>query len=98
MALASRVTGQAPARLGVVARLLVSPAERRKGLGTSLLATAADAALSRGLWPILDVAASFDDAIRLYQRAGWVCAGQVTVRLPEAEPLDEFVYIGPEPQ
>lgn len=98
MALASQVTGRAPAELGVIARLLVSPAERRKGLGTSLLAIAADAALARGLWPILDVAASFGPAIRLYQRTGWVCAGQVTVRLPESEPLDEFVYIGPAPQ
>jgi len=99
MALACDATGRSPEQLCVVARLLVSPADRRKGLGGSLppRATAAEAGLGRGLWPILDVAAHFGAAIGLYENAGWICAGRVTVPFPDEEPLDELVYVGPPP-
>ena len=80
MALASEATGWPPDRLCVVTRLFVSPAERRSGIGRSLLGQAAEAGLARGLRPILDVAVHFETAIRLYERAGWTSAGQVTVR------------------
>lgn len=95
MALGCDATGRSPDQLCVVARLLVSPAHRRRGLGGSLLATAADAGLARGLWPILDVAAHFSAAIELYENAGWICAGRVTVRFLDEESLDELVYVGP---
>lgn len=98
MALACDATGRSLEQLCVVARLLVSPADRRRGLGGSLLATAAEAALGRGLWPILDVAAHFGAAIGLYENAGWICAGRVTVPFPDEEPLDELVYVGPSPE
>ncbi len=78
-------------------RLFVAPSHRREGLGGSLLTTAADAGLARGLWPILDVAAHFGDAIRLYEKAGWTRVGRVTVAFPDDEPLEELVYIGPAP-
>lgn len=97
MALASQVSGRPPERLCVVTRLFVSPAERRTGVGGSLLGRAARTGLARGLRPILDVAAHFDTAIRLYERAGWTCAGQVTVTFIGEEPLDELVYLGPAP-
>ncbi len=95
MALASQATRRPPDRLCVVARLLVAPTDRGRGLGGHLLATAAEAGLARGLWPILDVASHFEPAIRLYAKSGWACAGQVTVHLPRSEPLDEVVYIAP---
>jgi GNAT superfamily N-acetyltransferase len=98
MALAGEVTGRAPERLGVVARLLVAPAHRRKGLGGTLLGVAAQAAHDRGRWPILDVAVHFHAAIGLYERSGWVRAGRVDVPFRDAEPLAEYVYIGPTPR
>ena len=97
MALAGEATGRASDRLGVVARLLVAPAHRRKGLGGALLDVAAQAAHERGRWPILDVATHFDAAIGLYERSGWICAGRVSVAFRDAEPLAEYVYIGPTP-
>ncbi|MGH2351012.1 MAG: GNAT family N-acetyltransferase [Chloroflexota bacterium] len=97
MALAGEATGRAPERLGVVARLLVAPAHRRKGLGRALLGVAAQAAHDRDRWPILDVATDFDAAIGLYERSGWVRAGRVDVRFRDAEPLAEYVYVGPGP-
>lgn len=96
MGVGSAATGRPPEELCVVARLFVSPTERSAGIGSSLLALAADAGLARGLRPILDVAAHLDDAIRLYERAGWICAGQVTVEFQEEAPLEELVYIGPD--
>jgi len=96
MAVGSAATGLPLEQLCVVARLLVSPTERNAGIGSSLLALAADAGLARGLRPILDVAAHFDNAIRLYERAGWIRAGRVTVDFQEEAPLEELVYIGPD--
>ena len=83
--------------LGVVARLLVHPEARRRGVGAALLETAIDAARERGLTPILDVAVEFDAAVRLYERSGWTRIGTVTVHLPDAEPLEELVYRAPPP-
>lgn len=97
MEVGSAATGRPPEQLCVVARLFVSPTERNAGIGSSLLALAADAGLARGLRPILDVAAHLGNAIRLYERAGWMCAGQVTVDFHNEAPLRELVYIGPDP-
>lgn len=97
MALGSAATGRPPEQLCVVARLFVSPTERKAGIGSSLLTLAADAGLARGLWPVLDVATHLNNAIRLYERAGWMCAGQVTVDFHNEAPLEELVYIGPAP-
>lgn len=97
MEVGSAATGRLPEQLCVVARLFVSPTERNAGIGSSLLAIAANAGLARGLRPILDVAAHLDNAIRLYERAGWVCAGRVTVDFHKEAPLAELVYIGPDP-
>lgn len=96
MAIGSAATGRPPEQLCVVARLFVSPTERKAGIGSSLLALAAEAGLARGLRPILDVATHLDDAIRLYERAGWICAGQVTVDFHNEPPLEELVYVLPD--
>jgi GNAT superfamily N-acetyltransferase len=86
-----------PDRLGVVARLLVSPARRRQGVARGLLEVACEEAHSRGLWPILDVVTYQHAAIALYEKGGWTRAGQVTSRYGDDVVLDEFVYLGPQP-
>ncbi len=55
VAMASEALKLPADRLGVVARLLVSPQHRRRGTGRSLLEVASKQAHARGLWPILDV-------------------------------------------
>ena len=97
MATASEALGLPADRLGVVARLLVAPGHRRHGLGRSLLEVATGGAHARGLWPILDVVAGREAAIGLYERCGWVRAGQVTVRWGDRPEVDEIVYLGPRP-
>jgi GNAT superfamily N-acetyltransferase len=81
--------------IGVVARLFVAPSCRRRGVAQRLLATAAAEARARGLAPILDVVTTLVNAIALYDRAGWVCAGTVRLYLPDGSELDELVYVAP---
>lgn len=94
--LASEVLGQPVDRLGIVARLLVAPWGRRRGVGRDLLEAAAGEALARGLWPILDVATQLEAAIHLYERCGWTPVGDVTVQLGGDFTLEERVYRSPE--
>lgn len=96
LALASETLRQPTDRLGVIARLLVSPNSRRDGVGRSLLDIASRDALARGLWPVLDVATHYNAAISLYEHCGWVRAGQVAVELSGGVTLEEYVYLGPE--
>jgi GNAT superfamily N-acetyltransferase len=67
---------------------------RRKGVGRLLLGAATDAALSRGLVPILDVWAELRPAIAMYTAAGWERLGTVIVVLPIG-PHDVDVFVGP---
>ena len=96
-AMASEALSEPPERLGVVARLLVGPGFRGRRIGRFLLTTASEEACARGLWPILDVATQFQNAIGLYQSCGWVRVGQVTVRLPDGRDLEELVYVAAAP-
>lgn len=96
MALASQATGRRAEALAVVARLLVSPHVRRKGVGRALLTTAAAAAVGLGRWPVLDVARHLTAAIALYQACGWRCAGVVTLKFTDGTALDEYVFIAPD--
>ena len=93
--LAVEATGLPAARLGVVARLLVSPRVRRAGIGRSLLDVAAGHAARLGLQPVLDVVDRHEAAIRLYENSGWTCAGRVTVTFGRGLPIDELVFLGP---
>ena len=95
MTVASEFLGQPPERLGVVARLFVSPTARRLGTGRLLLEAAWQDALARGRWPILDVVTQLEGAIELYETCGWVRAGEVTLALPDGREVREFVYVGP---
>jgi GNAT superfamily N-acetyltransferase len=79
-----------------VARLLVSPDTRREEIGRTLLKAASSEAIGRGLWPILDVVTTFEDAVNLYESCGWVRVGQVTFRFHDGGSVEEFVYVGPQ--
>jgi GNAT superfamily N-acetyltransferase len=96
MDLAMKSTGLPAARLGVIARLLVSPNTRRLGIGQSLLHVAAGHAVELGLRPILDVVDRHEAAIKLYESSGWTRAGMVTVTFGPDVVINEFVFIGPE--
>ncbi len=61
----------------VVARLFVDPARRRQGIGRSLLGAAVEASTELERHCILDVWSELDDAIALYERAGWLRIGEV---------------------
>jgi GNAT superfamily N-acetyltransferase len=98
MNLASRALGVDAARLGVVARLLVTPSTRRSGAGRLLLETATAAARARSLVPILDVGTRHAAAIALYDAAGWTRLGTIEVEFRGGVSLEEFVYVAPEPQ
>jgi GNAT superfamily N-acetyltransferase len=93
--IASSALGRPADQLAVVARLFVSPRARGKGAGRRLLDTATAEAISRGLWPVLDVDADLAPAIALYESRGWARAGMVTVRFSDGHSLNEYVYTGP---
>jgi GNAT superfamily N-acetyltransferase len=97
MALAGHSVKRPSNGLGVVARLLVSPDARREGVGRSLLQKASDECATRGLSPILDVVTSHRAAIKLYEAAGWVRAGEVISHFDDGTSLHEFVYVLPPP-
>jgi len=97
MDLGRRTTGLGDDGLAVVARLLVSPTARRRGLGRALLQVAANNARAMGLRPILDVVATYEAAIRLYETEGWERLGTVQFPLPDGGTVDEHVYLSPIP-
>ena len=82
-------------QLGVVARLFGSPQHRRIGIGTGLLAAAADAARDRGLIPILDVWVELRVAIAMYESCGWRMLGTLDAELPDGRRLPEHVFVAP---
>ena len=75
-----------------VARLLVDPNTRRRGIGRALLDHATRAALEADLVPVLDVVASARKAIALYEATGWAQVGTAELRLPDGSVLTELVY------
>jgi GNAT superfamily N-acetyltransferase len=95
MALATEALATTPEHLAVVARLLVDPESRGRGIGRSLLASATRHALDLGRWPILDVVSRFQMAINLYESSGWVRVGQVTLGLADGTDVEEIVYAAP---
>jgi GNAT superfamily N-acetyltransferase len=84
-----------PREVGVIARLLVAPSARRRGIGRGLLDVAASEARRRGLIPILDVVTRHASAIALYEDAGWTRLGQVDCDLPDGTQVEEFIYRAP---
>jgi GNAT superfamily N-acetyltransferase len=95
MECASNFTGVSVEYLATVARLLVSPECRGHGIGRSLLETSAQHARQLGFTPMLDVVTSSVHAIELYERCGWIRAGEVRSVFRNGVTLDEFVYLCP---
>lgn len=89
------VVGRPVAELAVVARLLVSPARRREGLGRALLERAWREAADRGRWAVLDVVPEHRAAVLLYRHLNWQRAGEVSLVLPDGRRLVEDVYAAP---
>lgn len=94
MDLAVEVTGEASGRFGFVARLLVSPHERRQGIGRSLLETARRHAVALALIPALEVTADLAAAIDLYETCGWLRIGTAAVLWRSTgDVADEHIYV-----
>jgi GNAT superfamily N-acetyltransferase len=90
---ARAVTGLTADQLLVVARLMVHPHDRRRGIGHQLLDLATSYARSRELVPVLDVAQESAPAICMYEELGWQRAGPLTLRLKEHPALHLWVYV-----
>ncbi len=104
MLLAADSLGVDVASLAVVARLFVDPRRRHSGIGRALLDAAAVVATRLHKHPILDVWTELDQAIGLYEVAGWRRLGSVVFSfrspcgpdcLHEGSSLESFVYAGP---
>ena len=95
LGLAKQALGLQSEDIAVVARMLVSPTTRRRGVARALLTDAVAEARRLGRTPILDVATHFAGAIALYESAGWRRLGLVSVDISGMEPLDEYVYTTP---
>lgn len=95
MEMAGTATGLSNDRLIVLARLLVAPGARRRGVGRALIERATAESTRIGRRAVLDVVTDHKDAISLYERCGWNRVGEVEWDLPDGGPLREFVYISP---
>ncbi|HEX8496080.1 MAG TPA: GNAT family N-acetyltransferase [Actinomycetales bacterium] len=92
---AQRATGLPADRLTVVARLLVSPDARGRGIGSALLHHAAAQARSRGQRAVLDVVQEAPGAVAMYEAAGWRRLEPVVLHLPDGD-LALWVYLSPD--
>jgi ribosomal protein S18 acetylase RimI-like enzyme len=93
--LAARELGVDPEQLGFVARLLVAPDARRRGVARRLLEHVVDEARQRRLLTVLDVVTRDLAAIALYDATGWRRLGSHTLSLRSGEKLDLLVYAAP---
>lgn len=92
---AKRATGLPAEKLAVVARLLVSPAARRQGLGLALLAHATTHARAAGQRAVLDVTQDAPVPMALYEAAGWVQVEALPLHFDDKSLL-LWVYVSPE--
>jgi GNAT superfamily N-acetyltransferase len=60
-----------------IAKMLVRPRFRRRGLGAALMRRAEEEALAAGRWLLVLDTVSGSDAARLYRTLGWSPAGEV---------------------
>jgi GNAT superfamily N-acetyltransferase len=89
-------TGLAQDQVAVVARLLVAPTARRRGIGRALLEKARQEASALGRRAVLDVVDEHRAAIELYEQCGWKRVGRVDWSLPGDRPLREYIYLSPD--
>lgn len=95
-AVAGPAVGLAPERTAVVARLMVHPGSRRRGLARRLLAAAVEHAQAHQLRPVLDVLESAGPARALYEQVGWRHVGALSLPVRDHDPLPLAVYLGPD--
>lgn len=95
MHIARSATGLDDSQLVVLARLLVAPVARRRGVGRALVGAALAEAKRLGRRVVLDVVTEHESAIAMYERDGWTRVGEVEWCLDDGRPLREFVYVSP---
>jgi ribosomal protein S18 acetylase RimI-like enzyme len=93
--LAALELGVAPDQLGFVARLLVAPAARRRGVARRLLAHVVDEAHHQHLHAVLDVVTRDIAAIALYDASGWRRLGGHSMTLRSSASIDLLVFSEP---
>jgi ribosomal protein S18 acetylase RimI-like enzyme len=94
--LAAQVLGAAPDRLGFVARLMVAPRARRRGVARRLLDVAVGEARRLNRVAVLDVVARDTAAVTLYEASGWIRLGEVSFALRSGEQLPLHVFAWPQ--
>lgn len=102
VALAEEATALPVDRLAVLARLLVHPDVRGRGVGRALVRTAVTQAHATGRRPVLDVLQETPGPIALYESEGWTRLGPTSLDLSalgygDVPPLQLWVYLGPAP-
>lgn len=103
LALAQDATGLPADRFAVLARLLVHPDVRGRGVGRALVRTATERAYATGRRAVLDVLQSTTGPARLYESEGWTRLGPTSLDLSgfgygDVPPLQLWVYLAPEEQ
>lgn len=93
--LAASELGVDTEELAFIARLLVAPSARRKGIAGALLDHAVADARGRGHVPVLDVVTRDVGAIALYEARGWRRLGNYDLTLRNAATLSLAVYAAP---
>ncbi len=93
--LAARELGVSSKQLGFVARLLVAPTARRRGVARLLVEHVVHEAHHRNLHAVLDVVTRDHAAIALYDASGWRKLGSHTMTLRSGGSLDLVVYAAP---
>jgi ribosomal protein S18 acetylase RimI-like enzyme len=95
VAAAELALGVGADQLGFVARLMVAPRARRRGIARRLLDTVEGAARHRGLVPVLDVVTRDVAAVALYRASGWQDLGEHTFTMRNGDPLVLRVFVKP---
>ena len=95
-AVAGPALGLAPERTAVVARLMVQPGSRRRGVARQLLNAAADHARAHRLRLVLDVLETSLPARALYEQLGWTLVGPLLLPVHGHGQLRLAVYLSPE--
>jgi GNAT superfamily N-acetyltransferase len=101
LALAQEATGLPADRLAVLARLLVHPDVRGRGVGRALVRTATARAQATGRRAVLDVLQSTTGPARLYESEGWTRLGPTSLDLSgfgygDVPALQLWVYLSPD--